>query len=53
MSKRSPPWFWNTDVLKQLAWVLLALVIAAYAGRTLGTMAMALLSGQTQWIFGL
>jgi hypothetical protein len=35
MSKRSPPWFWNTDVLKQLAWVLLTLVIAASAGQAL------------------
>jgi hypothetical protein len=53
MSKRGPPWFWNTDVLKRLAWALLALVIAAYAGRALGTMAIALLPSQAQWIFGL
>ena len=33
MSKRNPPWFWNTDVLKRLAWLLLALVSAAYASQ--------------------
>jgi hypothetical protein len=45
MSKRSPPWFSNTDVLKRLAWLLLALVVAAYASRTVGTMATAFLPG--------
>ena len=36
MSKRGPPWFWKTDVLKRLAWLLLALVIAASASQALG-----------------
>jgi hypothetical protein len=53
MSKRPHPWFWNTDVLERLGWLLLALVIAAGAGRALGTMAAALLPSQTQWVFGL
>jgi hypothetical protein len=35
MSKRGPPWFWNTDVLKRLLWLLLALVSAAYASQAL------------------
>jgi hypothetical protein len=29
MSKRGPPWFWNEDILKRLARLLLALVFAA------------------------
>jgi hypothetical protein len=35
MSKRNPPWFWNTTVLARLAWLLLAMVFAAYASRAL------------------
>ena len=35
MSKRNLPWFWNTAVLARLAWLLLAMVFAAYAGRAL------------------
>ena len=35
MSKRRPPWFWNTAVLAQLAWLLLAVVFAVYASRAL------------------
>ncbi len=33
MSKRRPPWFWNTTMLARLAWLLLAVVFAAYASR--------------------
>jgi hypothetical protein len=53
MSKRGPPWFWNEDILKRLAWLLLPLVFAAYASRALGAMATALLPSQAQWIVGL
>ena len=53
MSKRSPPWFWDTALLEWIVWVLLAAVVATYAGRALGAMATALLLGQTQWVFGL
>jgi hypothetical protein len=35
MSKRNLPWFWNTAVLARLAWLLLAMVFAAYASRAL------------------
>ncbi len=35
MSKRRPPWFWNTALLTRLAWLLLAVVFAAYASRAL------------------
>jgi hypothetical protein len=35
MSKRRGPWFWNTAVLGRLAWLLLAVVFAAYASRAL------------------
>jgi hypothetical protein len=35
MSKRLPPWFWNRTVLGRVAWLLLAMVFAAYAGRVL------------------
>jgi hypothetical protein len=35
MSKRRSPWFWNTAVLARLAWLLLAVVFAVYAGRAL------------------
>jgi hypothetical protein len=35
MSKRRTPWFWNTAVLARLAWLLLAVVFAAYASRAL------------------
>jgi hypothetical protein len=35
MSKRLPPWFWNRAMLGRLAWVLLAIVFAAYAGGVL------------------
>jgi hypothetical protein len=35
MSKRNLPWFWNTAVLVRLAWLLLAMVFAAYASRAL------------------
>jgi hypothetical protein len=35
MSKRGLPWFWNTDVLKRLARLLLALVSAGYASQAL------------------
>jgi hypothetical protein len=35
MSKRPLPWFWNSAVLGRVAWVLLAMVFAAYAGRVL------------------
>jgi hypothetical protein len=35
MSKRLPPWFRNRTVLGRLAWVLLASVFIAYAGRVL------------------
>jgi len=31
MSKRRPPWFWNTAVLARLAVLLLGAVLAAYA----------------------
>ena len=34
-SKRNLPWFWNTAVLARLAWLLLAMVFAAYASRAL------------------
>jgi hypothetical protein len=34
MSKR-PPWFWNTALLERLTWLLLAVVLTAYAGRAL------------------
>jgi hypothetical protein len=53
MSKRSPSWFWDTALLEWIVWVLLAAVVATYAGRALGAMATALLLGQTQWVFGL
>jgi hypothetical protein len=49
MSRRLPPWYWNEDTLKRLAWLLLALVFAAYAGRALGATATALLPSQAQW----
>jgi hypothetical protein len=32
MSKR-PPWFWNTALLERLTWLLLTVVLTAYAGR--------------------
>jgi hypothetical protein len=51
MSKRSPPWFWDTALLEWTMWVLLTAVVATYAGRAV--VATALLSGQTQWVFGL
>ena len=35
MSKRRPPWFWNTALLARLAWLLLAVVFAVYASRAL------------------
>jgi hypothetical protein len=36
MSKRPrPPWFWNTALLTQVTWLLLAVVFAAYASRAL------------------
>ena len=35
MSKRPPPWFWNSAVLSRLAWLLLAVVFAAYASHAL------------------
>ena len=35
MTKRFPPWFWNRAVLGRLAWLLLAIVFVAYAGRVL------------------
>ena len=35
MSKGLPPWFWNRAVLGRLAWLLLAVVFVAYAGRVL------------------
>ncbi len=35
MSKRLQPWFWNSAVLGRIAWLLLAAVFAAYAGRVL------------------
>ncbi len=35
MTKRRVPWFWNTAVLARLAWLLLAVVFAAYASRAL------------------
>jgi hypothetical protein len=35
MSKRLPPWFWNSAVLGRLGWMLLAIVFVAYAGRML------------------
>ena len=35
LSKRRLPWFWNTAVLAQLAWLLLGAVFAVYASRVL------------------
>jgi hypothetical protein len=35
MSKRLQPWFWNRAVLGRVAWLLLAAVFVAYAGRVL------------------
>ena len=35
MSKRLLPWFWNKAVLGRVAWLLLAAVFVAYAGRVL------------------
>ncbi len=36
MSKRRPPpWFWNSDVLAQVAVALLALLFAVFVGRAL------------------
>jgi hypothetical protein len=32
MSKRSPPWFWDTALLEWTVWVLLTAVVATYAG---------------------
>ncbi len=33
--KRPPPWFWNSDVLAQVAVGLLAVLFAVYFGRLL------------------
>jgi hypothetical protein len=49
MSKRSPPWFWDTALLEWTMWVLLTAVVATCAGQAVA----ALLAGRTQWIFGL
>lgn len=35
MGKRRTPWFWNTAILARVAWLLLVVVFAAYASRTL------------------
>jgi hypothetical protein len=35
MSKRVSPWFWNSAVLGRVAWLLLAMLFAAFAGRVL------------------
>jgi len=35
MSKRRAPWFWNTAVLARVAWLLMSVVLAAYAFQAL------------------